>query len=194
MDSLVTITQIVQNIALSLAVLIGGIWSYLLIRIQRGFEDGLLMDTKINYNRIDDGKFIVFLDILLTNTGNREMFAKRKAKSKGKPIYSTKLETIYESIGVRIKKITQIEGTGIVLDWFSSPYLEAIPNLPNEISLIKDYDDSLEAGTFWVLEPKETNYLGTALVLSPGHYLGRIIFVSENDEYFTRIFQFSISA
>lgn len=83
------------------------------------------------------------------------------------------------------------------LDWFDSPLLKPVPNLPAEINLLSDYEDPLRGNIvdFW-MEPSETYHVGRTLVLAPGQYLTKVTFIGAkgDDNFWSRVAMIAVQA
>src|SRR5207245_197721 len=71
-----TKSEILQSVALSIAVLIGGLWATYRFFIQRAYETALEIDLSMTCSPYVGSKFLVFVDTILKNRGQTRISAR----------------------------------------------------------------------------------------------------------------------
>jgi hypothetical protein len=150
----------------------------------------LKIKASINSSAGKNGNSIVFIDVILKNTGRTKINAKPKKFSQGKPepLYQDDFETLYHSCELQIRRLdAKIDGNA-VYDWYG------LSNVTEEINLIDDYEINENGAIEFWLEPGDTVHLGTALTLHPDHYLAKVTFLgsSKAEDYWERYFYFQV--
>ncbi len=198
MDVLMTISQIIYNIILSLGIIVTGSWAIYTFWFQRLYETTLTIEISTTCTFCGKNKFIVFIDTILTNKSKRILSARPKRYSGNEllPIYSDEQEVIYNSVCLQIKCIKVNSANTTALDWFNSKDLVALENVPTEINLLSDYEVSKTGHIDFSLEPDEELHLSVALILPEGHYLARTTFIGSRsqEEYWSRFHYFNVQS
>jgi hypothetical protein len=199
--------QIAQNVAVTVAILVGGVWTLYQVSRQRRLESGLSIGAKVTWTGIGEARFLVYIDISLQNIGNRLLRAHAKRGNFEHPLPlpgRPGAHQHFHSVALHIRRIepTAIADlSGIVVDWHDTKYLSEIsdigPEEGHEIDLIRSYEqrsksDGIRVAFF--MEPQEMYHLGTSVVLSPGQYMGRVTFFGSrgSDEFWDRTFSFNV--
>ena len=110
MDCWLKISQIIQNIVVSVAAIIGGgggIWAIYRWRKERGHETSLEIDLDSTSTVYGNDLYLVFIDVSLKNAGKVRLIAKKK-KYDGKitePVHKDTMETINHSLGLQLRAI-----------------------------------------------------------------------------------------
>jgi len=171
----------------AIAVIVFGGW-YLIDYIRgRTFSHRLQIDIK-TYTESFESRRLLFIEVSLTNAG--------KGKLQARPIghddyvYKDEYEKIRYACGLQVKRIEPLSINGeTFLDWYASPSLSPVPDIPREINLLDDYivpnDDNKTV--FW-LEPGDIAQLSAAMIVTPGHYLVKVSFYGKKkDDYWSRL-------
>ncbi len=185
-QDLISLSQIVQNFAVAIGFLLGGMWAVYQFGIQRGNQTGLKIDTDIKISSLsgEDKRRLVFIDVILENTGKRALFARTKKLNSQ---FAQKPCSLY------LRKVNANSLPNSHFYWYSSD-LSAIDGVPEEINLTREYgQDPRNSATFFI-EPSEVYHIGNSFILSPGVYLGRIRFFGARgrQEFWSRVFSFSV--
>ena len=122
MDQVKTISEIAQNIAVILAVVIGGLWTVYLFVQQRTYETILEIDMSTKVSRFDKDHFLVFIEVLLKNKSKRTIDSKPKTYLKGmiEPVYRDGLEIFYHSVSIKIRRVETNDDNHKLIDWHKS--------------------------------------------------------------------------
>jgi hypothetical protein len=196
-DNLVSIGQVVQDLAIALAIIVGGGWSFYQFVIQRAYETALGIGALTTCAPMGSEKSVVFVAVSLKNEGHRRISAKPTKYSKGKamPAYTDSLETIQYACGLRIRRLNPNLTDTAVFEWFKENSWMQIENLPDELNLLESYELSTRSNIDFWMEPGETYHLGKALLLSPGHYFAKITFIGARGsfEFWNHEFYFHVA-
>lgn len=191
-----TKAEILQSLALSSAVLIGGLWATYRFFIQRAYETALEIDVCVTSSTYADDRFLVFFDAVLKNRGQTRISARprRFAQSQLLPSFEDSAETLYYSFGIKIRRIPKNILNNASLDWFESEYLEPVPGVPSEINLLNEYDYSKNGAVDFWIEPNETYHCGIPLILAGGDYVAKLAFLGNRGgwEFWSRIVHFRV--
>jgi hypothetical protein len=148
----------------------------------RTFQSRLRIDISSSATPLGKNH-LVFVDVQVTNFGKGKIQA--RPVGDGEWAYKDQFETVAYSGSLQIKQIdaASVQGNE-ALDWFKSAAVKEVPGI-SEINLLDEYalTDKNNRIEFW-LEPDETVHLGTAVVLSPGHYLLKASFYGTKPEDF----------
>jgi hypothetical protein len=191
-----TKSEILQNFALTLAVIVGGIWATYRFFIQRAYETALEIDFAMTNLTYENGNFLVLVDMVLKNKGLTRISAKPKKYIKGKaiPVYEDTVETLDHSFALQVRRISTTIPASAVLDWFESDKLEKLDSIPDQINLLNEYDISRNGAVDFWIEPNEVYHRAIPLVLPRGRYLAKASFLGNrgNFEFWSRIFLLSV--
>jgi hypothetical protein len=196
MDCLLEISQIIQNIVVSVAAIIGGaggIWAIYRWRKERGHETSLEINLNSTSTVYKNDLYLVFIDVSLKNVGKVRLIAKKKKYDSKitEPVYKDTMETINHSLGLQLRAIRSDIDCSATLDWFSSNKLDAPKNIPNEINLFSDFEENGQDNQDEIMiEPGTTNNFGYPFILPAGHYLAKVTFVGKRPEidFWRRLF------
>jgi hypothetical protein len=197
MDDFKTFTEIVHNIIVTGAAIIGGIWVVNRLKLERTDEAALEMSlshtaTKIN-GAIPD-KYLVVFTIQLANKGKTKIEAKTmrtkpSATTQGKLIFEDGPEKLANACSLQIKQVDEAKVVNVPrLDWFESGPWEQTSNAQPEHSVLIDYQNpnrpdeiGNETAEFW-MEPGETYRFGVPVILTKGLYVTKLTFVGADQE------------
>jgi hypothetical protein len=180
----VNLAQVVNHLVTTIALLIGGCWALWRFRRQREDEGALhigLSTTAIQYSA---QATLLSFDVELVNRGKIQISA-----SQSRPAFVEKDDTVPFAATLAIRRIHGDAPVGTLIDWFAPRYLGE----PTEYDLLDTYttDDKPE---FW-MEPGETYYLRTTIVVPPGTHLAMVTFIGEvTGDFWRRVFVVSHGA
>jgi hypothetical protein len=186
------------HLTIIIATIVAGYWTYHLFIAERHTQAHLALGVGITISTnspVLGDKRLVFLDVILTNTGKRKLEAKRVPANQA--AYKDQEEVIKYSCGVQVREIqTSLILTNKSLDWFADTnYLRCPVGIPEEIDMLGEYELANSSDpsiygipAFWI-EPNEQYHLGTALILSKGDYLLKIHFIGNysDEDFWSRI-------
>jgi len=192
-----TKSEILQSVALSVAVVIGGLWATYRFFIQRLYETALEIDLSMMCSPYVGSKFLVFVDTVLTNRGQTRISARPRKYLNSKPLpsYMDAKEQLHYSLGLQIKRIEEDIHGNTALDWFESKHLDEVQGIPNEINLLNEYDYSTNGAVDLWIEPNETYHCAIPLILPKGHYVAKVAFIGNRGgfEFWSRIFHLHVA-
>src|ERR1043165_4276434 len=187
-----TKSEVLQNFALALAVIAGGIWASYRFFIQRAYETALEIDPATTNLPYEDNMFLVLIDIILKNKGQTRISARPKKYFKGEalPTHKDAAETLQHSLGLQIRRISAGSPANAVLDWFESDKLQKLDGIPNEINLLSEYEISKNGAVDFWIEPNEVYHCAIPLILPKGRYIAKVSFLGNRGgfEFWSRIF------
>lgn len=196
MAEFILLSQLIQNFAIGLAVIIGGLWALYIFVSQRTYETALRIRTSVSHTLLANRRSIVYIDTVLRNMGSRRIGAKAKRYKNGVglPAYSDELDKLYHSCGVQIKRLNLNIPGHVAYDWYQPELFVPIDGIPSELNLLAGYVTSKKGEVDFWLEPRETYHIGIALTLPLGSYLGRVVFIGDRGvfEYWSHDFFFSV--
>lgn len=180
-----------DHLATVVALLIGGGWVLYQYVIRRSGESGLYIDLNMQASDWKPGSKLVFIDVVLRNTGQRCIDATTDSPSSLEQQFEG---SIRYAGSLQLRKVSsQASGAVVHIDWWDkSSGLLAQPVIP-ETDLLKEYTDQ-EGKVEFFLEPGEEYHLGNAFILEPGIYLAKIVFVGQRKaEFWGRIMKIDVS-
>jgi hypothetical protein len=128
---------------------------------------------------------LVFIDVVLTNTGQRRIDASTDSPSKMGPRFEA---SIRFAGSLQLRKVSpSAPAHPSHIDWWNpaNGFLE--PQNISETDLFKEYSDQNGRVEFF-MEPGEKYNLGNAFYMEPGTYLAKVVIVGQRkDEYWGRI-------
>jgi hypothetical protein len=182
------VAQIIQNITVASASVIGGLWAFLRLYRERTYEGALKID--ITAHTLEVEPKYTFVGVTLTNQGHSKLQANNAIGPR--PVYSDRLDTILYSCSLEVKRINAncIAGD-ISVDWYNDSLLSvAIP----EVDLFTTYrNPNNNQVEFW-MEPGESYRLGSLLCLTCGAYLAKVTFIGSDcdEDFWTQLFYFQV--
>jgi hypothetical protein len=189
-----SITDVVNNVVVTLAALAAGLWA--LFRLWRERTDEAALDMSVSQQTAPFGKdCLVTLTVELTNRGKTKVQAKTERTASGFA-FDDSVEKLSHAFSIQIKRFKDSSPIhDRRLDWFEGGPVEPVGGLSSEINLLTDYQDPENNNVvdFW-LEPGETYRLGVPLVLSAGLYLGKATFIAAGGDqnFWTQVFSFAV--
>lgn len=181
----------VSDAAAALAIIVGGAWTLYQFVLRRAFETSLQIEVAVRTNAFGEGKYIVYLQVTLTNSGARRITVP--------PVMSNAQIEDYEKsvrypVDLQIKMVNERAKVPSFLGWWSAGKLNTIEGIPEHISLLYEY--SFSDGTIdFFMESGEKYQVGSTFLLPAGHYVAKIVFVGERAtaaEFWSRIFHFCV--
>lgn len=188
------VSEIVHNVVVASAALIGGTW--VLFRFLRERTDEAALDLDVSLRSIPLGsEHLVALCVDLTNRGKTRIRAKAE-RTKDGLAFDDGIERLRFSGSLQIRKVIRSDSLPPCrVDWFDGPPVESLPTVPDEINLFIEYEDPTRDNIvdFW-LEPAERYRLETPLVLPPGVYIGKVTFIAAGADtnFWSRVFCFPV--
>lgn len=166
--SLKEFAEIADHLATVVALLIGGGWVLYQYVIRRSGESGLSIDLNAQTSDWKPGSKLVFIDVVLRNTGQRCIDATTDSPSSLEPLFEG---SIRYAGSLQLRKVnSQSSGAVAPIDWWDkSSGLLVQPVVP-ETDLLKEYTDQ-DGKVEFFMEPGEEYHLGNAFILEPGEVL-----------------------
>jgi len=194
MDKFKTFTEIVHNIVVALAAVIGGLWVLNRLKRERTDEAALEMTPTTTVSPLgaapQTGLHLVLFTVQLTNKGKTKIEA---ASEYGESdyIFDDGVERLKYACSLQIRQIDDSQMPAIQsLDWFEGgPWQDVVLFRGGcEINVLLDYENPAyhdqkgrERLEFW-MEPGETYRLGVPVVLSKGLYVAKLTFVGAEQD------------
>ena len=163
--------EILHNLLVSVAVVVGGGWVLFQFAIKRAYETALEINFATACAPHGKPNFLVFIDCILRNPASRKLGAKSKKYKDGKslavfedeaPVGRERVEQperLHHSVSLQIKRLKAEIPANTLIDWYETPEDASVKNLfdeSNEINLIESYEiPGIEEVHFW-MEPGET--------------------------------------
>jgi hypothetical protein len=185
----------------------GAVYQFVL---RRAFESALLIDVTVSTNGYDASRVATHLQVRLKNIGNRRI---RTPEELSKDQIEEYEHSIVYPCDLSVRRVTSDLPAPVghlipepeFVSWWRRAAAAAHSRVPsserpvleevgNHISLLEEYSDRYSKIDFF-LEPNEEYYFSNLLVLPPGHYLAKIVFVGTRAaaaEYWSRIAYFHI--
>jgi hypothetical protein len=190
-----------SDAATGLAILAGGGWTLYQFALRRAFESALSIDCHIltepwkghSGEPSKDEHFVVAIDVVFSNIGNRSIFAPCKLKPKDVRAYEGAAKYPAD---LQIRRLPEKAEVGFVGWWYKKQKLQFIRSIPRHVPLLYEYTTKNGKVDFF-MEPNEKYTLGTIFILPRGHYAAKIVFVGERKgaaEYWSRILYFPVPA
>ena len=185
--NLETVATIVDHLATAIAVVVGGGWIFYQYIVRRLGQTGISIDLIACVHPHTEGFRLVFLDVVLKNTGHTRLDASLASRFE----LARQFDDSVQFAGSL--QLRRIEGPAPAaaahVDWWeNAPGVLGSLVIP-EVNLLMEYTDEDERPDFF-MEPGEEYHLGNAFLLSPGTYLAKVVFVGQGKrEYWSRIAQ-----
>jgi hypothetical protein len=185
MNSLKEITEIVHNIVVIIAALIGGAW--VLLRLRRERVDEAAVEISVSTTSTPLGsEHLAVITAELTNKGHTEIRGRTEKTSDGLVYKDTAdggEELKYScSLQIRSVDVAALGATGRLPDWFKRIGLIDIPGVPRQIDLLTEYvDPDKNKLEFWA-EPGEVYRLRSPVLLPVGTYMAKVTFVGADSD------------
>jgi hypothetical protein len=186
METFKNLTEILNNLTVTVAAVIGGLWAVDRIKKERTDEAALEMAVSVRSTPVENAHLAVFT-VRLTNTGRTKIEA--KSRRDGEFTFSEdgeQSEKLRYACSLQVRKLdaTAIHGAQR-LNWFGGgPWRDVLlsPEGP-EINVLLEYENPERNNVveFW-MEPGETYRLGVPVILERGAYLGKLTFVAAPQE------------
>ena len=188
-----TPSDIINNIVVIVAAIIGGVWA--LNRLKRERADEAALEMIVSVTSFDlcapsQNSFLVNLTVQLTNKGKTKIEAKTD-RTNGGYIFDDGPEKLKHSCSLQIRRIDENRVAGPQsLDWFEGgPWQDILLfRGGSEINALIDYENPLRRDSvgmeileFW-MEPGETYRAVVPVVLPKGTYIGKLTFVGADQE------------
>lgn len=184
----------VEHAVTALAVLVGGSWTLYLFVLRKGFESALALDCAVRTEPCGD-EFVVAVEVVLTNTGNRRIAAPADMPSRSKRGW----EDCFKYAGdLQIKRVERDLGRGgprFANWWEHNDLLATVDGVREHISLLEGYRRRVGSAEFieFLMEPGERYGFTNVFVLPVGHYLAKVVFVGERaNEFWSRTVYFGV--
>jgi hypothetical protein len=188
-----------SDVATGLAILAGGGWTLYQFALRRAFESALSIDctvrtepSKHHSGEPIEEHFVVAIEVVFTNIGNRRISAPPALTSKQIEDYQGAAK---HPADLEIRQLPEeVSVPSFVGWWYKKQQLRTIPGIPEHVSLLYEYTKKDEKIDFF-MEPGEKYALGTVFILPRGHYAAKIVFVGERKlaaEYWSRILYFHV--
>jgi hypothetical protein len=178
----------------ALGVLVGGSWTLYLFVLRKGFESALRIGCAVHTEECA-GQFIVAIEVVLANIGNRRITA--PAALSREPDRGWQNSFDYPA-DLQIKKLepsTNVVGPKFANWWYNDGLLADVENIPAHISLLDGFRRRYGSSEIieFIMEPGERYELTSVCVLPPGHYIAKVVFVGErSNEFWCRTRYFSV--
>jgi len=180
------LTEILHNLVVALAAIVGGLWVVDRIKRERTDEAALEMSLSTSSSVVGT-QHLVVLTVHLVNKGKTKIQAKSERDGRGF-VFSEdgeQAEKLRFPCSVQLKQLdpTAINGSQR-LNWFAGgPWKDVLGSEGPEINVLLEYenperDNKVE---FW-MEPGETYHLGVPWILEKGTYLAKLTFVAAPQE------------
>jgi len=175
-----------EHVAKILAIFGGGLWVLYQFVLRRAFESALVMSIAVRTNPMEAAQYAVYFEIELANVGGRRIVCAKRLLPKQIEDYEG---SIRYPCDLQVRSLARIERSGPHVDWWRRQEQQFPP-----VSLLAEYSTADEAIDFF-MEPGEKYMLGHVLVLGPGHYMAKIVFVGSRSgaaEYWSRMRYFHV--
>jgi hypothetical protein len=178
MEGFKLFTEVIHNIVVTLAAVVGGIWVLNRLKRERTDEAALEMTLAAKSSPVGN-QHLVFFTVQLANKGKTKIEA--TTKKTATYAFDDGVEKLRHSCSLQIRLIDETRiGVPQSLDWFEGgPWQEMkLFRGEAEINVLIEYENP-KAGDkmeFW-MEPGETYRLGLPVVLPVGVYLAKLTFV-----------------
>ena len=179
-------SEVIHNLAVASAVIVGGIWVLYTFVFQRSHETALKIEMTTADAPYDEGRLLVFFEVVLINLSRRMLAAQPKTYNGGtaEPVYRDSIEELTHACSLQVRRIKSGAPPNSALDWFDSvDYLEPVGK---EINVVGDWEISRTGAADCWMEPGESYYLGVTMVLPPGRYLAMVTFVGADLPWYVR--------
>jgi hypothetical protein len=197
-----------KDLADVVALFLGGGWVLYQYGVRRSGESGLSIGTEVRSKPFTNGLHLVAMEVALKNTGNCRITAKPDELS------ATELGDLEHSIryscDLQIRRVRDHVSHGRDVRWWEGEELDDL-SPAGHIDLLIEYtrpDDDTTRGARvgerpdgsrgmvndFFMEPGEEYSLGRAVVLRPGHYLAKIVFLGNRNiaEFWSRTIVFTV--
>jgi len=187
------IAQVINNVVVTIAAIVGGLWVLNRLKRERTDEAALEMNLTANSSKLDappPDKYLVVFTVELANRGKTKIEAKTKRTVQGN-IFEDGPEMLKHSCSLQIRRIDEAQvGTDQSLDWFEGAAWQLLPVFHGDaqIDVLIDYRNANEHDSFgneivefW-MEPGETYRPGVPVVLPKGAYVAKLTFVAADQE------------
>jgi hypothetical protein len=180
----------IEHAITAFAVVVGSGWTLYLFVLRRAYETALSIDY-IYYTQPLGVDFIVFFEVILTNTATRRIAAPGRLTPEQQKHFEASIEYPGD---LQLKRLSKHVAASAFLGWWTEGQLDEIEGIPAHIPLLYEYslpDNSIE----FFMEAGEKYVLGTAFVLSGGDYSAKMVFVGSREhaaEYWSRIAYFRV--
>lgn len=183
------------NDALSaLGILIGGFWVLYQFVLRRAFESALAVDVVVTSRpQLPGSHHVVFIDVHLSNVGNRRIVAPKQLTSEQVADYE---DTVHYPGDLQVFSLKH-SSDATFNGWFYAlrrGMLTSLPNIPAHIHLLYEYTRQNREADFF-MEPGESYKLGNVLILPIGHYVAKVVFVGSRasaSEFWSRVIHFRV--
>jgi hypothetical protein len=177
--------EIAEHWATVVALLVGGGWVLYQYVIRRSGETGLAIDVTSRVTPHAGGRQFLFFEVTLKNTGQRRLDASRQSPSQLAGQYEG---SVHRAGSLQVREVEALPAGKVShLNWWAAGAEGIGSFVVPEIDLLAEYTDP-EGRIEFFMEPGEEYRLGSPLILNPGVYLAKIVFIGRRaQEYWSRI-------
>jgi len=187
----------VSDAATALALLVGGGWTFYQFALRKSFESALQIESAVATEPMG-ANFVVSIDVVLSNIGNRRIGVPRRLPAEDIVHYEN---SVKYPVDLQVRALaTDLPCPAFAGWWPEGHSLKTITGIPRHISLLYEYSEPNEKDAAiteydFFMEPGEKYHLGTVFVLPAGHYVAKVVFVGERStaaEYWSRTAYFRV--
>ncbi|HWZ80251.1 MAG TPA: hypothetical protein VNX87_27190 [Candidatus Sulfotelmatobacter sp.] len=183
--------QDTEHAVTALGIMLGGGWTFYQFVLRKSFESALSIDYSV-CTEPRGQQFVVFFEVIFKNIGNRRITAPPRLTDNQIDDYE---QSVRYPADLQIRELTNEDAGPRLAGWWStSGGLRKLDKVPDHISLLFEYSRS-DGNIDFFMEPKEKYVLGSLLLLPPGNYAAKIVFVGERAkaaEFWSRIVYFRV--
>jgi len=180
------LTEILHNLVVAVAAVVGGLW--VVDRINRERTDQAALEMSLSASStVVENRHLVVLTVHLANKGKTKIQA--KSERDGDFVFSEdgeQAEKLRFPCSLQLKQLDPSAISGPQrLNWFAGgPWKDVLGSEKGpEIDVLLEYENPELSNRveFW-MEPGETYHLGVPLILEQGAYLAKLTFVAAPQE------------
>jgi len=184
-----------EHAVTALAILVGGSWTLYLFVLRKGFESALAIECSIRVEPCGD-EFVVALEVVLANIGNRRVTASTDLPGDGDRGWKNPFRYAGDLQLMRLDEGAATPDSRFANWWHNeSQLLVNVGGIPEHIPLLDGYRKQIGSTEFieFMMEPGERYGLTNVFVIPDGHYIAKIVFVGERaNEFWSRTLYFRV--
>lgn len=161
-------------------IVVGGCWAWYRFGVTRQSQAAIsaMLSCKSRPHG-GSGLYLSAMCATIKNTGTVKLEVRRR-RAPAYPRDSEDSETLKYGGDLLLRRVPDEIARGTPVRWFASPSSRSPLEGDIELDLLSSYEKDGET-SFW-MEPGETYYLGTAVVLPGGLYLAMLTILGEDDD------------
>ncbi len=178
-----TLSSIIQNLAVTIGIFVGGTWALYRFTHKRESETSLVIDVSTQMCSYSQTDYLVLIEVALKNTCQAKIEV--MSPKSGPPVYSDDNEELRHKVSLQIRRVRHGAKPGDIMNWFDRRHSDSahFELVSGEIDLLSSLDVPSLSYTHLCLEPNEAYCLSVPIVLSPGIYLLMVTFLGERPDF-----------